>query len=54
MDILSRLSSHPILDADVLELASLYIDTFKDILLAKLVALSSYNTYYLTQYSRLS
>ena len=45
MDILPRLSSRPILDADVLELVSLYIDTLKDISLAKLVALSSYNTY---------
>ena len=47
MDILPRLSSYPILDTDILELALLYIDTLKDILLAKLVALSSYNTYYL-------
>ena len=47
MDILPRLSFCPILDVDVLELVSLYIDTFKDILLAKLVALSSYNAYYL-------
>jgi len=49
MDILPRLSSRPILhvNADILELALLHIDTFKDILLIKLVALSSYNTYYL-------
>ena len=45
MDIPPRLSSRPILDADILELALLYIDTLKDILLAKLVAPSSYNTY---------
>ena len=45
MDILPRLSSYPILDINILELASLYIDTLKDILLVKLVALSSYNTY---------
>jgi len=50
MDIPPRLSSCPILDADVLELVSLYIDTLKDILLVKLAALSSYNTYRLTQY----
>ena len=47
MDILPRLSSRPILDADVLGLVSLYIDTLKDILLAKLATLFSYNTYYL-------
>ena len=44
MDILPRLSSSPILDADVLELVSLYTNTLKDISLVKLVALSSYNT----------
>ena len=47
MDILPRLSSRPILDTDVLELASLYIDTLKDISLVKLAAPSSYNTRYL-------
>ena len=47
MDILPRLSSRPILDIDVLELVLLYTDTLKDILLVKLVALSSYNTYHL-------
>ena len=47
MNVPPRLSSYPILDADILELALLHTDTFKDILLAKLVALSSYNTYYL-------
>jgi len=47
MDILPRLSSRPILDMDILELVSLYTDTLKDILLVKLVAASSYNTYYL-------
>ena len=40
MDIPPRLSSRPILDADVLELASLYMDAFKDISLVKLAALS--------------
>ena len=39
IDIPPRLSSCPILDADILELASLYTDTLKDILLVKLVAL---------------
>jgi hypothetical protein len=46
MDILPRLSSRPILDADILELVLLYTDTLKDISLVKLVAPSSYNTYY--------
>jgi len=46
MDVLPRLSSYPILDTDILELALLYTDTFKDISLAKLVAPSFYNTYY--------
>jgi len=43
MDILPRLSSYPILDADGLESILLYMDTLKDILLAKLAAPSSYN-----------
>jgi hypothetical protein len=43
IDIPPRLSSYPILDTDILELALLYIDTLKDISLAKLAALSSYN-----------
>ena len=46
MDIPPRLSSRPILDIDGLESILLYIDTLKDILLAKLAALSSYNTSY--------
>jgi len=58
MDVLPRLSSRPILDADVLELALLYTDTLKDILLAKLVAPSSCDTSYnisrLIRYLRLS
>ena len=44
MDISPRLSSCPILDADGLVLAPLYIDTLKDISLVKSVALFSYNT----------
>jgi len=50
MDVPPGLSSYPILDADILELASLHIDTLKDISLAKLVAPSSYNIYRLIQY----
>jgi len=46
MDILPRLSSCPILNIDGLKFILLYIDTFKDILLVKLVALFSYNTSY--------
>ena len=57
-DILPRLSSRPILDADGSVSASLHTDTLKDILLAKSAVLSSYNTYcdisHSTQYSRLS
>ena len=53
MDILPKLSSRPILNAEVLELALLYIDTLKNISLVKSAALFFYNTYYLTQYSRL-
>ena len=45
MDILFRLSSHPILDIDGLVLVLLYMDTFEDILLVKSVVLSFYNTY---------
>ena len=45
-DVPPGLSSHPILDIDGLKLVSLYTDTLKDILLAKLAALSSYNTSY--------
>ena len=47
IDVSPRLSFYPILDVDGLELALLYIDTLKDILLAKLAALSSCSTYYL-------
>ena len=50
MDVPPRLSFCPTLDTDILELVLLHTDTLKDILLAKLVALSSYNTYCLTQY----
>ena len=45
MDILPRLSSYPILDIDGLESILLYTDTFKDILLVKLAAPSSYDTF---------
>jgi len=44
-DILLRLSSRLILDIARLELVLLYIDTLKDILLAKLIVPSFYNTY---------
>ena len=47
MDILLRLSSRPILNTDILNLVSLYINTLKDILLAKLITPFSYNNYYL-------
>jgi len=50
MDILPRLSSRPILDANRLKSILLYTDTLKDILLAKLVAPSSYNISCLVQY----
>jgi len=46
IDILPKLSSYLISDIDKLELALLYTDTLKDILLAKLAALSSYDTSY--------
>ena len=46
MDILPRLSSRPILNVDGLGLELLYMDTFEDILLIKLVSLFSYNTHY--------
>ena len=54
MDILPRLSFYPILDTDALKSALPHMDTLKDVLLVKLVAPSSYNTYYLIQYLRLS
>ena len=43
-DVLPGLSSCPILDADRLVLVLLYIDTFEDILLVKLAALSFCDT----------
>ena len=44
MDVLPKLSSCFILDVDRLGLELLYIDTFKDILLVKSAAPSSYDT----------
>ena len=44
-DVLPRLSSYPILDADGLVSVLLHTDTFKDILLTKSAAPSSYNTH---------
>ena len=44
IDVLSRLNPCPILDVDRLRSALLYINTFKDILLVKLAALSFCNT----------
>ena len=51
MDISLKLNFYPILDADGLGLVLLYVDTFKDILLAKSAALFFYNTYYNISYS---
>jgi len=47
ISILSRLSSRLILNVDKLKSALLYIDTFKNILLAKSAILFSYNTSHL-------
>ena len=46
IDVLPKLSSRPILYIDGLVLVLLYTDTLEDILLLKLVALSSYDTRY--------
>ena len=45
MDVLPRLSSRPILDVGGLKSVLLHMDTLKDILLAKSVALSSWDTF---------